>query len=77
LLFKRRGDYWKPNRANFDQIEIRNIQDQAARTAALQSGQVDVVNRLDARTVNLLMKDKKLNIVRTKGTGNRYCFVSA
>jgi len=76
LLFKRRGDYWKPNRANFDQVEIRNIQDQAARTAALQSGQVDVVNRLDARTVNLLMKDKKLNIVRTKGTGNRYCFVS-
>lgn len=76
LLFKRRGDYWKPGRANFEQIEIRNIQDVAARTAALQSGQVDAVNRLDARTVNLLMKDKKLNVVRTKGTGNRFCFVS-
>jgi peptide/nickel transport system substrate-binding protein len=76
LVFKRRGDYWKPGRANFDMVEIRNIQDAAARTAALQSGQVDAVNRLDARTVNLLMKDSKLNVVRTKGTGNRFCFVS-
>jgi peptide/nickel transport system substrate-binding protein len=76
LVYKARGDYWKAGRGNFDGVEIRNIQDQAARTAALQSGEVDAVNRLDARTVNLLMKDKNLNIVRTKGTGNRYCFVS-
>ena len=76
LVFKRRGDYWKAGRANFDMVEIRNIQDPAARTAALQSGQVDAINRLDPRTVNLLMKDKKLNVVRTKGTGNRFCFVS-
>lgn len=76
LVFKRRGDYWKAGRANFETVEIRNIQDVAARTAALQSGQVDAVNRLDSRTVNLLMKDKKLQVVRTKGTGNRFCFVS-
>jgi peptide/nickel transport system substrate-binding protein len=76
LVFKARGDYWKPDRGHFDGVEIRVIQDQAARTAALQSGEVDAVNRLDARTVNLLMKDPNLNIVRTKGTGNRYCFVS-
>jgi len=76
LKFKRRGDYWKAGRANFETVEIRNIQDVAARTAALQSGQVHAANRLDPRTVNLLMKDKKLNVVRTKGTGNRFCFVS-
>jgi peptide/nickel transport system substrate-binding protein len=57
-------------------IELRNIQDVAARTAALQSGEVDAVNRLDARTVNLLMKDSNLKVVRTKGTGNRFCFVT-
>ncbi|WP_303979293.1 ABC transporter substrate-binding protein [Dongia mobilis] len=76
LVFKNRGDYWKPGRGNFDMVEIRNIQDQAARTAALQSGEVDAVNRLDARTVDLLKQDSNLSIVRTKGTGNRYCFVS-
>jgi peptide/nickel transport system substrate-binding protein len=75
LVFKNRGDYWKPGRGNFDTVEIRNIQDVAARTAALQSGEVHAVNRLDARTVDLLMKDANLNIVRTKGTGNRFCFV--
>jgi peptide/nickel transport system substrate-binding protein len=76
LVFKNRGDYWKPGRGNFDTVEIRNIQDAAARTAALQSGEVHAVNRLDARTVDLLMKDANLNIVRTKGTGNRFCFVA-
>jgi peptide/nickel transport system substrate-binding protein len=76
LVFKNRGDYWKPNRGNFDTVEIRNIQDVAARTAALQSGEIDACNRLDARTVKLLMKDPNLHVVRTKGTGNRFCFVA-
>ena len=75
LVFKNRGEYWKPGRAHFDTVEIRNIQDVAARTAALQSGEIHAANRLDARTVDLLMKDANLNIVRTKGTGNRFCFV--
>ena len=77
LVFKNRGGgYWKKDRGNFDMVEIRCVQDTAARTAALQSGEVDAVNRLDARTVGALMKDPNLNIVRTKGTGNRYCFVA-
>jgi len=76
ITYKNRGDYWKKGRGNFDAVEIRNIQDVAARTAALQSGEVDGINRLDPRTVNLLAKDKKLAVVRTKGTGNRYCFVA-
>jgi peptide/nickel transport system substrate-binding protein len=76
LVFKNRGGYWKKDRGNFDMVEIRNIQDPAARTAALQSGEVDAVNRLDPRTVDALMKDPNLKIVRTKGTGNRFCFVA-
>jgi peptide/nickel transport system substrate-binding protein len=76
LVFKNRGDFWKPNRGNFDSVEIRNIQDVAARTSALQSGEIDGCNRLDARTVKLLMKDPNLHVTRTKGTGNRFCFVA-
>ena len=76
LVFKNRGDYWKPGRGNFDTFELRNIQDVAARTAALQSGEIDGANRMDARTVKLLMQDPNLNIVRTKGTGNRFAFVA-
>lgn len=76
LVFENRGDYWMAGRANFDRVELLNIQDVAARTAALQSGQVDAVNRLDARTVDLMKGNNALSIVRTKGTGNRFCFVS-
>lgn len=76
IAFKSRGDYWKPNRGNFEAVEILYIQDKVARTAALQSGQIDAANRLDPRTVNLLARDQKLSVVRTKGTGNRYCFVA-
>ena len=76
LVYKNRGDYWKPGRGNFDSVEIRNIQDVTARTAALQSGAVDAVNRLDPRTVGQILKNKKLAVVRTKGTGNRYAFVA-
>lgn len=76
LVFDNRGDYWIEGRANFDRVELLNIQDVAARTAALQSGQVDAVNRLDARTVDLMTGNNALSIVRTKGTGNRFCFVS-
>ena len=76
IVLKNRGDYWKPGRGNFDVVEIRNIQDVAARTAALQSGEIDAANRMDPRTVKKLMDDASLNIVRTKGTGNRYCFVA-
>jgi peptide/nickel transport system substrate-binding protein len=74
--FKSRGDYWKKGRGNFDAIEVRYITDSAARTAALQSGEIDVANRLDPRTVKLLMKSPDLNVVQTKGTGIRYCFVA-
>jgi peptide/nickel transport system substrate-binding protein len=77
IIFKRKPDeYWKKDRGNFDSVEIRYINDKTARTSALQSGQIDGANRLDPRTVNLLKKDPKLNIVRTEGTGNRFCFVS-
>jgi len=76
VILKRKGEYWKKDRANFDAVEIRYITDKTARTSALQSGQIDAANRLDPRTVNLLKKDPKLNIVRTEGTGNRFCFVA-
>ncbi len=76
VLTKNKGNYWKPNRGNFDSIEIRYITDPAARTQALMSGQIDGANRLDARTVSLVMKAPTVSVVRTKGTGNRFAFVA-
>lgn len=70
------GNYWKPNRGNFDTIELRYIIDTTARTQALVTGQVDIINRVDPKTVTLLAKNKNLRVSRTAGAGNRYCFVA-
>lgn len=76
VLTKSKGNYWKPGRGNFDSIELRYIIDPAARVQALLSGQIDGANRLDARTVGLVMRAPTVNVVRTKGTGNRFAFVA-
>ena len=70
------GTYWKAGRGNFDRVEIRYIGDAAARTQALVTGQVDVINRVDPKTAGLLAKNKAVRISRTPGMGNRYAFVA-
>lgn len=75
--FKRKpGTYWKPNRGNFDRVEIRYIGDSAARIQALIAGQVDAINRVDPKTANLLARNKKVKLSRTPGMGNRFAFVA-
>lgn len=74
--FTSRGDYWKSGRGNFEAIEVLYITDPGARISALQSGQIDVANRIDPRTATDVMKNAALNVVRTQGTGFRYSFVA-
>ncbi|MEO5796468.1 MAG: ABC transporter substrate-binding protein [Rhodoferax sp.] len=75
--FKRKsGTYWKPKRGNFDRVELRYIGDAAARTQALVTGQVDVINRVDPKTAGLLAKSKGIKLSRTPGAGNRFAFVA-
>jgi len=76
ILTKNTGHYWKPNRGWFDSVELRYIPDAAARTQALISGQVDAINRLDPKTVGFVMKSPKVDVMQTKGTGNRFAFVA-
>jgi len=50
----RNPNYWKADRAFADEVEIIVVNDDLARLSALQSGEVDVINRLDPRTVRLV-----------------------
>lgn len=70
------GSYWKPNRGNFDRIELLYIGDAATRTQALATGQVDAINRVNPKTAALLEKNKNIRISRTPGMGNRFAFVA-
>jgi peptide/nickel transport system substrate-binding protein len=76
LVTKNTGNYWKPNRGNFDSIELQYIPDSASRLQALISGQVDAINRLDPKTIDILSSSPDASVVQTKGTGNRFAFVA-
>ncbi len=72
--FVRNEDYWKPGCANVDAVEVVVINDVTARTNALMSGQVHAINAVDFKTVNLLGRNPKLEIVRSAG-GQHFTFL--
>jgi peptide/nickel transport system substrate-binding protein len=53
---KSNKNFWKKDRGFFDAIELTVINDSNARMAALMSGQIDVMNRADPKTVALIEK---------------------
>ena len=61
-------NYWKSDRAHFDEVELISIIDPASRTNALVSGEVDVIDRVDLKTVNLLQRNQNIHIHQTTGT---------
>lgn len=65
---KRNPNYWKEGRGHFDEVEILGIADYNARTNSLKTGQVDFINRCELKTVHLLKRDKKIQIIQTTGT---------
>ncbi len=76
-LFKRKpGAYWKPGRGNFDAVELRYLLDNVARTQALLTGQVDVINRVDPKAAGAFAKSSKHFLSRAPAAGDRFCFVA-
>ncbi|MCA0942271.1 ABC transporter substrate-binding protein [Salipiger pacificus] len=72
--FVRNESYWKPGCANVDAVEVVVINDVTARTNALMSGQVHAINAVDFKTVTLLGRNPKLEIVRSAG-GQHFTFL--
>jgi peptide/nickel transport system substrate-binding protein len=63
-LTKRNPNYWKEGRAHFDEVETLHIADVNARTNALKTGQIDVLDRCELKTVHFLAKTPGINVVR-------------
>ncbi len=64
---KRNPNFWKPDRGHLDAVVITVINDGAARLSALLDGQVQVINRLDPKTVALVKKNAKLQVIQAPG----------
>ncbi len=66
--FKRFANFYQPDSAYFDEVEIISIIDVTARTNALTSGDIDVMDRCDLKTVHLLKRNKNVVIDEVTGT---------
>lgn len=68
IKLRRNPNYFKGDaRAHFDEVELLNIPDAAARQTALMSGQVDAIGRIDVKTVSRLAGVPGINVVETVG----------
>ena len=67
---KRFENYWKPGRAHFDSGEVLSIADAAARTKALSTGEIDMMDRCDIKTLPVLQRNPHIRIEETSGTGH-------
>ena len=65
--FERNANYWKDGAAYADSVELLTVADAAARSNALVSGEVDVIDQVDLKTVHLL--SRKSNVTVEEGAG--------
>ncbi len=66
-------NYWG-DLGNAETIELIVINDNTARVAALQSGQVDVIDRVPPRTAGLVARAPNISVSTTAGPGH-YVFI--
>jgi peptide/nickel transport system substrate-binding protein len=67
FLGERNPNYFKTGMPYFDEVEIIGISDTSARTNALQTGQVHIINQCDVKTYNLLTRAPGIVAVNVAG----------
>jgi peptide/nickel transport system substrate-binding protein len=66
-LTKRNPNYWKQGRGHFDEVETIGIADVTARATALNTGQIDAMNRFELKTIHLMKRVSGLQIINVVG----------
>ncbi|MEO6300852.1 MAG: ABC transporter substrate-binding protein, partial [Paracoccaceae bacterium] len=74
VAFEKHANYWDTKVGHADQVEIIVINDSTARTAALQSGQINMMNRVDPKIVGLLAGATGYSVKSAAGRGH-YVFI--
>jgi len=65
---KRNPNYFKSDRAHFDEVELLSLLDTTARQNAAMNGEVHSISRVDPKTVHLMNRVPNLKIVEATGT---------
>ena len=65
---KRNPNYWKADRAHFDEVDMLGIADVTARVTALNTGQIDAMNRFELKLIHLLERAPGIQIINVTGT---------
>ena len=74
FVAEKNPDYWG-DLGHADTVELIVINDNTARVAALQSGQVDMIDRVPPQTANLVDRAPNVTVHSTKGPGH-YVFIA-
>ena len=74
-LTKRNPNFWRDDRGFVDSVETLAINDATARSDALVSGGIDMMNRVDPRTVQLIQSNPDIQIYNIAGGGHYYFVV--
>ena len=70
-FFKRNPNYFKSDRAHFDEVEHLVMINAASRQSALRTGEVDVIDAVEPKTARLLAKVPGVRIQEVTGTQSR------
>ncbi|MFV0383568.1 ABC transporter substrate-binding protein [Paracoccus sp. (in: a-proteobacteria)] len=70
IRLKRRDDYWKQDRAWFDEVTLLTVNDPTARQNALVTGEVDIINGVPTKTVHMLKRRPGIEIVEVTGSAH-------
>lgn len=71
---EKHANYWDESRGHFNSIEMLVINDSTARNSALQSGQVQLINRVEPRVAGLLARAPGVTVESSAGRGH-YVFI--
>ena len=76
VIGSRFANYWDAKTRGFaETVELTVLNDSTARTAALQSGRVNIINRVDPKVVELIKKAPGVTIQSASGRGH-YVFIA-
>ncbi|MDY1045817.1 ABC transporter substrate-binding protein [Pseudomonas coleopterorum] len=66
MVVKRNPNHWNPSRGHVDSVETLAMNDSTARVAALVSGSVQIINRVNPRIVGRIEKMPSIRLIRDK-----------